>query len=60
MYESGRLLVVRDSLVVLVGKEWNSAASVFMDGVSYLIVCAAPSVFSLLVSGAHHKNWEYS
>lgn len=44
------------SLAFHVGRELNSAASVFMDRVSCLRVYAAPSVFSLLVNGAHHKN----
>lgn len=44
------------SLAFPVGQELNPAVSIFMDGVSCLRVCAAPSVFSLLVIGAHHKN----
>lgn len=51
---------LENSLAFLVGKELNSAASAFMDRVSYLIVCAAPSGFSLLVSGAHHKSLDCS
>lgn len=44
------------SLAFTVGQELNSAVSTFVDRVSCLRVCAAPSVFSLLVIGAHHKN----
>ena len=51
---------LQKSLAFLVGKELNSAASEFMDRVSCLRVSAAPSVFSLLVIGAHHKNLECS
>lgn len=44
------------SLAFLVGKYLNSVVSVVLDRISRLGVCAAPSVFSLLVIGAHHKN----
>lgn len=48
------------SPALLAGREPHSAASGFMGEVSRLRVCSAPSVFSLLVNRAHHKNSECS